>query len=256
MVLELKKPLVIFDLETTGINISNDRIVEISYLKIHPNQKEEGKTIRVNPGIPIPPESTAVHKISDADVANCPQFKEIAKELAATFTGCDFAGFNSNKFDVPLLAEEFLRAKVDFDWTKPKFIDAHVIFCKKEQRTLTAAYQFYCDKELTDAHAAESDTKATYEVLLAQLERYQDLPRNIEELSAYSAHNRNADFAGRIVYDDNDREVFNFGKHKGKLVSEVFNNIDPSYYSWIMHGEFPLYTKQVITKIKLREFGK
>jgi len=255
MKLNLKNPLVFFDLETTGMNIASDRIVEICYLKIFPDQREELKTYLVNPDMPIPPDVTAIHGISDDDVKDAPKFKEIAKTLANIFEGCDFAGYNSNKFDLPLLAEEFLRANVDFDLKKRKFIDVQVIFYKKEQRTLSAAYQFYCDKELTNAHSAESDTRATYEVLQAQLDRYADLQNNIDKLSEFSAHSRSVDFAGRIVYNDKDEEIFNFGKYKGQTVVSVLAK-DPSYYSWMMNGDFPLYTKNALTAIKLRNFNK
>ena len=255
MKLNLKNPLIFFDLETTGMSISSDRIVEISYLKIFPDQSEEVKTYRVNPTIPIPKEATAVHGITDEDVKDALTFSEIAKTLVNDFEGCDFAGYNSNKFDLPLLAEEFIRANIDFDLKKRKVIDVQVIFYKREQRTLSAAYQFYCEKELTDAHSAEADTRATYEVLRAQLDRYTDLPNNIDQLSAYSAHSRTVDFAGRIVYNEKNEEIFNFGKYKGQTVVSVLTK-DPSYYPWMMNGDFPLYTKNVLTAIKLRDFSK
>lgn len=256
MKLNLKNPLIFFDLETTGIDVAADRIVEISYLKVYPNGEEESKTIRVNPTIPIPAKVTAIHGITDDDVKDAPRFSEIAKSLIQVFEGSDFAGYNSNKFDLPLLAEEFLRANVDIDLKKRKFIDIQVIFHKKEQRTLSAAYKFYCDKDLTNAHAAEADTLATYEVLKAQLERYSDLPNDVDELSKYSSHNRNADFLGRIIYDDEGHEIFNFGKYKGQRVEEVLKK-DSGYYGWMMNGQFPLHTKNVLTAIKLRSaFGK
>ena len=188
MELKLKNPLIFFDLEATGMNIASDRIVEISYLKVYPDQREETKTFRVNPTIPIPPATTAIHGISDEDIKDAPTFNEIAKTLANSFEGCDFAGYNSNKFDLPLLAEEFLRANIDFDLKKRKFIDVQVIFYKKEQRTLSAAYQFYCKKDLINAHSAEADTRATYEVLQSQLDMYPDLQNDVNELSDYSAH--------------------------------------------------------------------
>jgi len=255
MKLELKNPLIFFDLETTGIDIASDRIVEICYLKVYPDQREETKTYRVNPGVPIPEEATAVHGISNDDVKDAPMFKEIAKTLVNVFEGCDIAGFNSNKFDLPLLAEEFIRANVDFDLKKRKLIDVQVIFYKREQRTLSAAYQFYCNKDLTNAHSAEADTRATYEVLQAQLDMYGDLPNDVDELSKYSAHSRAVDFVGRIVLNDKDEEIFNFGKYKGQTVVSVLAK-DPSYYSWMMNGDFPLYTKNVLTAIKLRNFNK
>lgn len=251
MEINIKNPLVFIDLETTGINVVSDRIVEISALKILPNGNRDLKTRRVNPTIPIPAEATAVHGISNDDVKNEPTFKEIAKSLAQFMEGCDLAGFNSNKFDFPLLAEEFLRAEVDFDFRKRKFIDVQTIFHKMEKRTLEAAYKFYCDKDLVGAHSAEADTIATYEVLKAQLDRYPDLQNDVEFLAEYSTHKQNVDFAGRVVYDDNGVEVFNFGKHKGKPVEDVFGK-EPSYYSWMMNGDFPLYTKKVLTGIYLR----
>lgn len=255
MKLNLKNPLVFFDLETTGTNINSDRIVEICYLKVYPNGNEETKTLRINPEMHIPEASSAVHGIYDEDVANCPKFKDVAKNIASDIEGCDLAGFNSNRFDIPVLAEEFLRAGVDIDLMKRKFVDVQVIYHKLEQRTLSAAYKFYCDKNLEDAHTAEADTRATYEVLKAQLDRYADVLENdINFLSNYSCYSRNVDFAGRIVYNDQDVEVFNFGKYKGVPVKEVLQK-DPGYYSWIMQGDFTLNTKNVLTKIRLRETG-
>jgi DNA polymerase-3 subunit epsilon len=255
MKLDLKNPLVFFDLETTGTNINSDRIVEICYLKVYPNGNEETKTLRINPEMHIPEASSAVHGIYDEDVADCPKFKDVAKNIASDIEGCDLAGFNSNRFDIPVLAEEFLRAGVDIDLMKRKFVDVQVIYHKLEQRTLSAAYKFYCDKNLEDAHTAEADTRATYEVLKAQLDRYADVLENdINFLSNYSCYSRNVDFAGRIVYNDQDVEVFNFGKYKGVPVKEVLQK-DPGYYSWIMQGDFTLNTKNVLTKIRLRETG-
>lgn len=251
MKLNLRNPLVFFDLETTGIDITNDRIVEISYLKIFPNGDEETRTMKVNPTIPIPPKATAIHGITDDDVKNAPKFNEIAKMLANTFEGCDFAGYNSNKFDLPLLAEEFIRAGTDIDLKKRKFVDIQVIFHKKEQRTLSAAYKFYCHKDLVHAHSAEADTFATYEILKAQLDRYDDLPNDIDALSNISCQNQNVDFLGRIIYNDEGHEVFNFGKYKGQLVEEILKK-DIGYYGWMMNGQFPLHTKNVLTAIKLR----
>ena len=240
MKLNLKNPIVFFDLETTGTNINSDRIVEICYLKVYPNGNEESKTLRINPEMPIPAESSAVHGIYDADVADCPTFK-------------DLAGFKSNRFDIPVLAEEFLRAGVDIDMSKRKFVDVQVIFHKMEQRTLTAAYKFYCGRNLEDAHTAEADTRATYEVLMAQLDRYpEELQNDMSFLADYSSYNKNVDFAGRMVYDDNGVEVFNFGKYKGQSVSEVLKK-DPGYYSWILNSDFTLNTKAMLTKIRLRE---
>lgn len=253
MKLNLKNPLVFFDLETTGTNINSDRIVEICYLKVYPNGNEESKTLRINPGIHIPEESSAIHGIYDEDVKECPTFKDVAKKIAADIEGCDLAGFNSNRFDIPVLAEEFLRADVDIDLMKRKFVDVQVIYHKLEQRTLSAAYKFYCNKNLEDAHTAEADTRATYEVLKAQLDRYPEaLENDVTFLSNYSSFNKNVDFAGRLVYNDQGIEVFNFGKYKGISVKEVLQK-DPGYYSWIMQGDFTLNTKNILTKIRLRE---
>jgi DNA polymerase-3 subunit epsilon len=251
MQLNLKNPLVFFDLETTGINITNDRIVEISYLKVKPDGSEECWTRRVNPQIPIPEQATVVHGITDEDVKNCPTFKEIAKTLALQIEGCDLAGFNSNRFDIPMLAEEFLRAGVYIDLSKRKFIDVQTIFHKMEQRNLIAAYKFYCGKEFTDAHSAERDTRATYEVLMSQLDRYPELENNVEALSEFSSFNHNVDFAGRMIYNENGDEVINFGKYKGYLVKDVLKK-DQGYYGWMMQGDFPLNTKQKLTEIRLR----
>ncbi|MDR1115967.1 MAG: 3'-5' exonuclease [Tannerella sp.] len=251
MRLNLKNPLVFFDLETTGINITKDRIVEISYLKIKPDGSEECKTRRINPQIPIPEQATAIHGITDADVKDCPTFKEIAKSLAGQIEGCDLAGFNSNRFDIPMLAEEFLRADVNIDLNKRKFIDVQTIFHKMEQRNLIAAYKFYCGKDLTDAHSAESDTRATYEVLMSQLDRYPELNNDVNALSEFSSFSNNIDFAGRMIYNEKGDEIINFGKYKGQLIKDVFKK-DQGYYSWIMQGDFPLNTKQKLTEIRLR----
>jgi len=255
MRLKLKNPIVFFDLETTGINIAADRIVEISYLKVDLGGNETSKTILVNPEMPIPEQATAIHGITDEDVKNAPTFGEVAKNLARDFEGCDLAGYNSVKFDIPLLAEEFLRVGVDIDLKKKKFVDVQIIFMKMEPRTLAAAYKFFVGKELDSAHSAAVDTMATYEVLQAQLDRYPQLENDIGKLAEFSSHNRNADFAGRIVYNEKDEEVFNFGKYKGRLVSEVLEK-DPGYYGWMMNGDFPLYTKKVLTSIKLRSLNK
>ena len=222
MNLNLKKPIAFIDLETTGINVTTDRIVELSVLKIHPNGKEEWMTTRVNPEMPIPPKTTAIHGITDVDVADSPTFKEVGKNLAAFLEGCDLAGYNAIKFDIPVLAEEFLRTDIDFNFRKRRYVDVQVIFHKKEQRTLTAAYLFYCRKELEGAHGAKADTAATYEVLKSQLDRYKDLENDVEKLADFSSFNSNVDFAGRIILDENGIEVFNFGKHKGKPVEKIF----------------------------------
>ncbi len=255
MELNLKNPIVFFDLETTGVNVNKDRIVEICVLKVNPNGKEEVKTWLVNPERPIPPETTAVHGITDDDVKDKPTFKELAKTIAAMIEGCDMAGFNSNRFDVPLLAEEFLRADVDIDMKSRKFIDVQTIYHKNEPRTLSAAYKFYCGSDLIDAHSAEADVRATYEVLKSQLDKYDNIENDMASLAEFSTFTKNADYSGRIVYNDKDQEVFNFGKYKGRSVEDVFAK-DPSYYSWMMNGDFPLFTKKVITEIKLRSFTK
>ena len=255
MELKLKRPIVFLDLETTGVDPAKDRIVEISLVKVQPDGSKEVKTRRINPGMPIPPESTAIHGIADDDVKDEPRFEQIAKSLAAYMEGCDLAGYNSNRFDIPVLAEEFLRAGVDVDLKKRRFIDVQNIFHKKEQRTLVAAYKFYCDKDLEDAHSAEADTLATYEVLMAQLERYPDLENDIDKLAEFSTRGEAADYAGRILFNEKGEEVFGFGKYKGRPVAEVFR-AEPSYYAWMMNGDFPLYTKKVITEIRMREKTK
>lgn len=254
MELNLKKPVVFFDLETTGVDVANDRIVEISLHKVMPDGKEETKTMRINPEMPIPPQSTEIHGISDDDVKNEPTFNIVAKDVVKFIEGCDLAGYNSNKFDIPLLAEEFLRVGVDVDLKKHRLIDVQVIFHKMEQRTLSAAYKFYCEKNLDNAHSAEADTIATYEILKAQIDRYTDLNNDMEELSKFSSHNKNADFAGRIVYNDKGEEVFNFGKYKGQTVESVLEK-DQGYFSWMLNSDFPLYTKKVLTAIKLKKFN-
>lgn len=255
MRLNLKNPIVFFDLETTGIDVSRDRIVEISLVKILVNGEREVKTRRINPEIPIPKEASAIHGIYDEDVKDCPPFRAIAKSLANYMEGCDLGGFNSNKFDIPVLVEEFLRAGIDVDFKKRRFVDVQNIFHQKERRTLEAAYKFYCEKELENAHSAEADVIATFEVLEAQLDRYPDLENDIAYLAEFSSRDNFADYAGRVVYDDNGAEVFGFGKHKGRKVEEVFVK-EPSYYSWMMDGDFPEYTKKVITEIRLRGMNK
>lgn len=264
MQLNLTKPLVFIDLETTGINVASDRIVEISILKLYPKGDKESKTMRINPGMPIPDESSKIHGIYDKDIIDCPLFKQVAPQLAQFIDACDIAGYNSNKFDVPLLAEEFLRVGIDFDLKNRKLVDVQNIFHLMEQRTLSAAYKFYCDKEVINAHSAEADVLATYEVFLAQLERYKDVQlkdakgnlfypvkNDITALSELSARTKNADLAGRIIFNPQGKEVFSFGKHKDKPVEEIFEK-EPSYYNWMMDGDFPLYTKKVITQIRLR----
>lgn len=251
MKLNLKRPIIFFDLETTGTNILTDRIVEISIIKIHTDGSETVHSRRVNPGMPIPPEATAVHHITDADVANEPHFEAIAPKLVKFIAGCDIAGFNSNRFDLPMLDEEFHRAGIEYDFSGVRFIDVQNIFHKKEQRTLVAAYRFYCDRNLEDAHSAAADTRATYEVLQAQLDRYPDLGNDVEALSDFSSMNRAVDFMARLVYDDQGREVINFGKHKGKLAEEVLY-VEPSYYDWIEHSDFPHSTKNAFKAVMER----
>lgn len=251
MKLKLERPLIFFDLETTGTNVTHDRIVELSYIKVYPDGTEERKTRRLNPEIPIPAESTAIHHITDADVANEPTFRQIAKSLLEIFDGCDIAGYNSNKFDVPVLMEEFGRCGLNFDIAGRHFIDVQNIFHKKEQRTLVAAYKFYCGEDLTDAHAANADTEATYKVLLGQLAMYDDLENDVEFLAKFSAVGRNVDLAARIVLNDKDEPIFNFGKHKGKTVKEVLRK-EPSFYDWMMQGDFPKNTKDVLTQLKFQ----
>lgn len=257
MKLKLRRPIVFFDLETTGTNITHDRIVEISIVKLMPGKEDEPiiKTRRVNPEMPIPAEATAVHHITDADVANEPTFRQVARSLAELMRGCDIAGFNSNRFDVPLLDEEFQRAGVDFDFHKASFVDVQTIFHKLEPRNLTAAYRFYCGKELEGAHGAKADTMATYEVLLAQLERYAELPCEVSELARFSSQNDNVDLIGRLIYDAEGREIINFGKYKGQPAADVLAR-DPGYYSWIMQGDFPSDTKRAFTRIKMKATSK
>lgn len=252
--LNLKRPLVFIDLETTGTNIGTDRIVEIALLKIQPNGNRESKTLRINPTVPIPVESSRIHGITDQDVQDCPTFHDAARDLQAFMGGADLAGYNSNKFDIPLLIEEFTRSGVHFEIADRKLIDVQNIFHKMEQRTLSAAYKFYCGKELVNAHSAEADTFATFEVLEAQLEKYDSLQAEVEWLAQFSSMNKNVDLAGRIVYNDKGEEVFNFGKYKGRLVSEIFRN-EPSYYDWMMKGDFATNTKNVITQIRLKDFN-
>lgn len=250
MELNLKNPIVFFDIESTGLNVATDRIVEISIVKINPDGSEEIKTRRINPTIPISPEAQKVHGISDEDVKNEPTFAQIAKSLAKWMEGCDIAGYNSMKFDIPLLSEEFLRADVDFDFRKRKLVDVQNIFHKMEQRTLTAAYKFYCQKDLENAHSAEADTLATYEILKAQLDKYPDLQNDVKFLAEFSTKSKFVDYAGRIVYNEKDVPVFNFGKHKGRAVTDVLK-AEPSYYNWMMNGDFTRDTKKVLTEIKL-----
>ena len=283
MKLNLTKPLVIFDLETTGLDLVNDRIIQISFIKVYPDGKEERGDYLVNPEKPIPSEISALTGISDADVANAKTFKQLSSELEAKFKGCDFAGFNSNHFDIPLLAEEFLRSGIDFDFAKCSLIDDQTIFHKMERRNLAAAYKFYCGRKMEEdfaAHRADQDTEATYRVLQGELDRYNPLtaetpdralPNDMDYLAEFSKTNNYVDFAGRIIWKemvdaknetikDKDgkplmHEVFNFGKYKGWDVAEVLKR-DPGYYSWMLSSDFTNNTKQVLTRIRLREFNK
>lgn len=249
MELKLERPIIFFDLETTGTSITRDRIVEISLIKLYPNGDRDVKSRRINPEMPIPPESTAVHHITDEDVANEPTFRQISRDLLTIFEGCDIGGFNSNKFDVPLLMEEFARVGLTFDIRGRRFIDVQNIFHKMEKRTLVAAYKFYCGKDLEDAHSAQADTMATIEVLFGQLDRYPELKNDVDSLAEFSGGGNNVDLAGRIVYNENGEEVFNFGKHKGKTVKEVLRR-EPSFFAWIMQGDFPKNTKDVLLGLK------
>tara|TARA_R110002073_G_scaffold159955_1_gene315391 strand:+ start:2531 stop:3307 length:777 start_codon:yes stop_codon:yes gene_type:complete len=254
MQLNLTKPICFFDLETTGVNISKDRVVEISILKVFPNGTEESKTWLVNPEMVIPNEVIAIHGITNEKVANEPTFKEIAKEVHNMIKDSDLGGFNSNRFDIPLLAEEMLRADLDFDMKNRVAVDVQTIFHKMEQRTLSAAYKFYCNESLDDAHSAEADTKATYEVLKAQIHKYDLLENDTKFLAEFSSRKKLADFAGFINYNKKGEECFSFGKHKGKLVTEVLEK-EPGYFGWLLDADFPLYTKKVLTAIKLRSFN-
>jgi len=254
MQLSLTKPICFFDLETTGINISKDRVVEISILKVYPNGNKESRTWLVNPEMTIPQEVVEIHGISNEKVANEPTFKELAKDIYRMIKDSDLGGFNSNRFDIPLLAEELLRADIDFDMKSSLAVDVQTIFHKKEQRTLSAAYKFYCNQDLEGAHSAEADTNATYEILKAQLDRYDDLENSTKFLADFSSRNKFADFAGFINYNKDGVECFSFGKHKGKLVTEVLEK-EPGYFGWLLNADFPLYTKKVLTGIKLRSLN-
>ncbi|MBI4946706.1 MAG: 3'-5' exonuclease [Bacteroidetes bacterium] len=248
--LNLTRPLAFFDVETTGLSIASDRIVEISILKVFPPDggRKESKTLLINPTIPIPKEVTKIHGITDEDVKNAPTFAQAANELAEFLNDCDLAGYNCNYFDIPILMEEFLRAGINFDTKDRKFVDVQGIFHKKEERTLSAAYKFYCSKELNNAHSAEADINATYEILEAQLERYTDLKSDVDYLHGFTSRTRRVDFAGRFIYNDKNTVVFNFGKHTGKSAEDVFR-LEPQYYDWMMRGDFSLHTKKVITEL-------
>lgn len=248
MQLNLKRPIIFFDLETTGLNITSDRIVELSFIKVYPDGHEEERTRRLNPQMSIPKEATAVHGITDDDVKDCPTFRQVARSLADIFRGCDIGGFNSNRFDIPLLAEEFARAGIDIDLKKSKFVDVQTIFHKQEPRNLAAAYKFYCSKELDNAHSANADTRATLEVLKAQLDRYPELKNDVDFLAPFSSQKRNVDLAGKIVLNDDGVPVFNFGQHKGKSVEEVVMRT-PQYLDWIDKSDFATDTKNVVREI-------
>lgn len=252
MELKLNRPICFFDLETTGIDVARDRIVEIAILKIYPNGNKESKTWLVNPTISIPPQSTAVHGITNEKVANEPTFKELASQVYAMIKDSDLAGFNSDRFDIPLLAEELLRAEVDFDMKNRVSVDVQTIFHKKEERTLSAAYRFYCNETLENAHSAMADTTATYEILKAQLDRYEDLENNMNTLAEFTTRKKSVDFAGFIALNEEGKEIFTFGKHKSALVDDVLER-EPGYFGWIQNADFPLYTKKVLTAIKLRK---
>ena len=254
MELKLTRPICFFDLETTGIDVGKDRIVEISIFKVFPNGNKESKTWLVNPTIPIPPQTTAVHGITNEKVANEPTFAELSSQIYNMIKDSDLAGYNSDRFDIPLLAEEMLRAGVDFDMKNRFSVDVQTIFHKKEERTLSAALKFYCGKTLENAHTAEADTMATYEILLGQLERYPDLQNDMKVLSEFTTRKKSVDFAGMIVMNDKDQEMFSFGKYKNVLVDEVFDK-DPGYFGWIQNADFPLYTKKVLTGLKLRRLN-
>lgn len=256
MELNLKRPICFFDIESTGVNVVNDRIVELSVLKVLPNNTTESKTWLVNPEIKIPAETTAIHGISNEKVANEPTFKVLAHDVYNMIKDSDLAGYNSNKFDIPMLAEEFLRADIEFHMENKKAVDVQNIFHRMEQRTLSAAYKFYCKKDLENAHTAEADTIATYEILKAQLDRYpEDIKNDIDFLSDFSNRQRVADFAGFIAFNDDNKEYFTFGKYKNHLVEDVLKK-DGGYFGWVLNANFPLYTKKVLTAIKLRNFNK
>jgi DNA polymerase-3 subunit epsilon len=254
MELKLTRPICFFDLETTGIEVAKDRIVEISIFKVFPNGNKESKTWLVNPTIPIPAATTAVHGITNEKVANEPTFKELASQIHNMIKDSDLAGFNSDRFDIPLLAEELLRAEVDFDMKNRVSVDVQTIFHKKEERTLSAALKFYCGKSLENAHSAEADTMATYEILKAQLDRYEDLDNDMKSLSEFTTRKKSVDFAGFIAINADGKEIFTFGKNKGQLVEDVLEK-EPGYYGWIQGADFPLYTKKVLTAIKLRKLN-
>ncbi len=254
MELKLNRPICFFDLETTGVDVSKDRIVEIAIFKVFPNGNKESKSWLVNPTIPIPIQVTEIHGITNEKVINEPTFFELSSQVYNMIKDSDLCGFNSDRFDIPLLVEELLRAGIDFDMKNRVSVDVQTIFHKKEERTLSAAYKFYCGKSLENAHSAEADTMATYEILKGQLERYPDLENDMKALSEYTSRKKSVDFAGFISLNNNGKEIFSFGKHKGSLVEDVLEN-EPGYFGWIQNADFPLYTKKVLTGIKLRKLN-
>ncbi|WP_341654548.1 3'-5' exonuclease [Blattabacterium cuenoti] len=255
MKLKLHRPICFFDIEATGINIGKDRIIEISILKIFSHESQEERTWLIYPEIPIPPQSTAIHGIKDEDVIGKLKFKDVASSIFKMIENTDLAGYNSNRFDIPILAEEMLRAGIYFDIKKHKTIDVQVIFHKMEPRTLSAAYKYYCSKDLMKAHSSRADTFATYEILLAQLEKYKNLKKDVKSLNQFSHQKNIADLAGFVKIDEQGNEIFNFGKYKGEKVLEIFEKF-PNYYGWIQNSDFPLYTKKILTEIKLKKFNK
>ncbi|WP_185868580.1 3'-5' exonuclease [Blattabacterium cuenoti] len=255
MKLKIYRPICFFDIEATGIDIGKDRIIEISILKVFPNNDQEHKTWLVCPGIPIPQQSTDIHGITNKDVEGKLKFKDVASSIFRMIEHTDLAGYNSNRFDIPILAEEMLRAGISFDITKHKTIDVQVIFHKMEPRTLSAAYKFFCKKTLTKAHSSKADVFATYEILMAQLEKYENLKKDVKSLNQFSYQKNIADLAGFIKIDNDGNEIFNFGKYKGKRVIEIFEK-NPHYYGWIQNSNFPLYTKKIFTGVKLKKFNK
>ena len=251
MKLKIKRPLCFFDLETTGISITNDRIVEMAVIKLYPNEKTEKKVWLINPQIPIPKEVSAIHGITDQMVSEAPSFKQLSKSIYNFIKGCDLAGYNSDRFDIPLLMEELLRSEINFDTKNLKTVDVQTIFHKMEQRNLSAALEFYCDKKIEKAHSAAVDTQATYDVLMAQLDRYDNLEPNISFLNDFTIRKKSADFAGYIIFNKEGKECFSFGKHKGKNVQEILDK-EPGYFGWLLNAEFPLYTKKILTEIRIR----
>ena len=251
MKLKIKRPLCFFDLETTGISITNDRIVEMAVIKLYPNEKTEKKVWLINPQIPIPKEVSAIHGITDQMVSEAPSFKQLSKSIYNFIKGCDLAGYNSDRFDIPLLMEELLRSEINFDTKNLKTIDVQTIFHKMEQRNLSAALEFYCDKKIEKAHSAAVDTQATYDVLMAQLDRYDNLEPNISFLNDFTTRKKSVDFAGYIILNKEGKECFSFGKHKGKTVQEILEK-EPGYFGWLLNAEFPLYTKKILTEIRIR----